>query len=58
MEPMTCLIYTYMNNVQKQALWPSMHHNAIRWKEIVKKDVTCYRSKCLLNETLLTIGVT
>ena len=60
MEPMTCLIrvYTYMNNVQKQVLWPSMHHNAIRWKEIVNKDVAFCQSKCLLNETLLTIGVT
>jgi hypothetical protein len=37
MEAMTCLIHTYMNNVQNQVLWPSVHHNAIRWKEIVKK---------------------
>ena len=58
MEPIKCLICTYTNNVHKQLLWPSMHHNAIHWKDIVKKDVTCCRSKCLLKETLLTIGVT
>jgi len=58
MEPMKCLVYTYMNNVQKQVLWPSIHLNAIHWKDIVKNDVTCCRSNCLLKDTLLTIGVT
>jgi hypothetical protein len=46
------ILYIYMNNMKKQVLWPSVHHNAIQWKDILKKDVTCCRSKCLLKEML------